>query len=72
MIHKSIDLRGLKCPQLILEALQQIRSKVEGEVLEIKINDELATHSIPDSARDMGYQVEVHKNSEKEWVIIIS
>ena len=71
MAEKKVDLRGLKCPQLVLSALKSIGSKNKGEILQIQINDELAIHSIPNAAKDMGYQVKIQANTEKEWLITI-
>ena len=54
---RSIDIRGLVCPITFLRAKLAIEEISPGEVLEVLLDYEEASRSIPKSMRDHGHEV---------------
>ncbi len=71
-VDKKIDIRGLVCPYTFVKAKLAIESMETGQVLEILLDYEEASRSIPKSMEDHGQKViKVEKISPKEWVLQI-
>jgi len=69
-IDKHIDIRGLVCPYTFVKAKLAIESIEVGQVLEILLDYEEASRSIPNSMRDHGHTVlAVEKINDAEWII---
>ena len=54
---KKIDITGLTCPYTFVKAKLAIETMDVGQVLEILLDFEEATNSIPNSMRDHGHSV---------------
>jgi TusA-related sulfurtransferase len=71
-VDRHIDIRGFVCPITFVKAKLAIESMEEGEVLEILLDYEEASRSIPKSMEEHGHRaLSVEKTGEKEWVLRI-
>ncbi len=69
---KSINIKGLVCPYTFVKAKLAIESMEVGEVLEIILDYEEASRSIPKSMEDHGQAVlKVEKINDKDWILLI-
>ncbi len=69
---ESIDIRGLVCPYTFVKAKLAIEDLEVGKVLEIILDYEEASRSIPRSMEDHGQTVLlVDKINEPDWRLLI-
>jgi tRNA 2-thiouridine synthesizing protein A len=69
---KRINIKGLVCPYTFVKAKLAIESMEIGQVLEILLDYEEASRSIPKSMEDHGQKVlKVEKTGDKDWVLQI-
>ena len=69
---KKINIKGLVCPYTFVKAKLAIESMEVGQVLEILLDYEEASRSIPKSMEDHGQKVlKVQKVSDTDWVLQI-
>lgn len=69
---KRIDIKGLVCPYTFVKAKLAVEDMEIGEVLEILLDYEEASRSIPKSMEDHGQKVlKVEKINDTDWVIVI-
>jgi len=69
---KKIDIKGLVCPYTFVRAKLAIESMEVGQVLEILLDYEEASRSIPKSMEDHGQKVlKVEKINDTDWVMLI-
>jgi TusA-related sulfurtransferase len=69
---KKIDIRGLVCPYTFVKAKLAIESLEVGQVLEILLDYEEASRSIPKSMEDHGQKVlHVEKVNDRDWLLVI-
>jgi tRNA 2-thiouridine synthesizing protein A len=69
---KKIDIKGLVCPYTFVKAKLAIESMEVGQVLEILLDYEEASRSIPKSMEDHGQKVlQVEKVNDTDWVLVI-
>jgi TusA-related sulfurtransferase len=68
----SIDIRGLVCPYTFVKAKLAIEAMEVGKVLEIILDYEEASRSIPRSMEDHGQVVlAVDKINDTDWRLLI-
>jgi tRNA 2-thiouridine synthesizing protein A len=69
---KKIDIRGLVCPYTFVKAKLAIEALEIGRVLEILLDYEEASRSIPKSMEDHGQKVlRVEKVNDTDWLLVI-
>jgi TusA-related sulfurtransferase len=69
---KSINIKGLVCPYTFVKAKLAIESLEVGQTLEILLDYEEASRSIPKSMEDHGQKVlKVEKINETDWILQI-
>ncbi len=69
---KAINIKGLVCPYTFVKAKLAIEGMEVGQVLEILLDYEEASRSIPKSMEDHGQKVlKVEKINDTDWVIQI-
>jgi len=69
---KKINIKGLVCPYTFVKAKLAIESMEIGQILEILLDYDLASRSIPKSMEDHGQKVlKVEKINDKDWVLQI-
>jgi len=69
---KRIDIKGLVCPYTFVKAKLAIEAMEVGQVLEILLDYEEASRSIPKSMEDHGQKVlSVEKVNDTDWVLRI-
>ena len=69
---KKINIKGLVCPYTFVKAKLAIESIDVGQVLEILLDYEEASRSIPKSMEDHGQKVlKVDKINDTDWVLVI-
>jgi TusA-related sulfurtransferase len=69
---KKIDIRGLVCPYTFVKAKLAIEALEIGQVLEILLDYEEASRSIPKSMEDHGQKVlRVEKVNDTDWLLVI-
>jgi TusA-related sulfurtransferase len=69
-IDKKIDIKGLICPYTFVKSKLAIEGMKVGEVLEILLDYEEASRSIPKSMEDHGHTVlKVEKINDTDWII---
>lgn len=67
---KRINIKGLVCPYTFVKAKLAIEDMDIGQVLEILLDYEEASRSIPKSMEDHGHKVlKVEKINETDWII---
>lgn len=70
--NRKINIKGLVCPYTFVKAKLAIEDMEIGEVLEILLDYEEASRSIPKSMEDHGHKVLQNKKvNDTDWVIII-
>lgn len=70
--NKKINIKGLVCPYTFVKAKLAIESMEIGQVLEILLDYEEASRSIPKSMEDHGQTVlKVDKINDSDWVLLI-
>jgi TusA-related sulfurtransferase len=71
-VDKNIDIRGLVCPMTFVKAKLAIEIMEDGEVLEVLLDYEEASNSIPKSMKDHGHDmISNEKVSETDWKLLI-
>ncbi|MEJ2684473.1 MAG: sulfurtransferase TusA family protein [Candidatus Sulfobium sp.] len=71
-VDKSINIKGLVCPYTFVKAKLAIESMEVGQVLEILLDYEEASRSIPKSMEDHGQKVlKVEKINDTDWKLLI-
>jgi tRNA 2-thiouridine synthesizing protein A len=69
---KKINIKGLVCPYTFVKAKLAIESMDVGQVLEILLDYEEASRSIPKSMEDHGQKVlRVDKINDTDWILQI-
>jgi tRNA 2-thiouridine synthesizing protein A len=69
---KKINIKGLVCPYTFVKAKLAIESMDVGQVLEILLDYEEASRSIPKSMEDHGQKVlKVEKTNDTDWILQI-
>lgn len=69
---RSINIKGLVCPYTFVKAKIAIEDMDVGQVLEILLDYEEASRSIPKSMEDHGHKVlKVEKINDTDWIIAI-
>lgn len=54
MTETILDLRGIRCPQVVLEAKKKLRDVSAGGILVLECTDPLATIDVPHFVRQTG------------------
>ncbi len=71
-VDKSINIKGLVCPYTFVKAKLAIESMEVGQTLEILLDYEEASRSIPKSMEDHGQKVlKVEKINDTDWKLLI-
>jgi TusA-related sulfurtransferase len=69
---KQINIKGLVCPYTFVKAKLAVEAMEVGQVLEILLDYEEASRSIPKSMEDHGQKVlKVEKINDTDWVLFI-
>jgi TusA-related sulfurtransferase len=69
---KSINIKGLVCPYTFVKSKLAIETMEIGEVLEILLDYQEATRSIPKSMEDHGHSIlKVEKVNDTDWIIVV-
>jgi tRNA 2-thiouridine synthesizing protein A len=69
---RSINIKGLVCPYTFVKAKLAMEAMEIGQVLEILLDYEEASRSIPKSMEDHGQKVlKVEKINDTDWVLQI-
>ncbi len=69
---RSINIKGLVCPYTFVKAKIAIEDMDLGQVLEILLDYEEASRSIPKSMEDHGHKVlKVEKINDTDWIIAV-
>lgn len=69
-INKKINIKGLICPYTFVKSKIAVEDMEVGEVLEILLDYEEASRSIPKSMEDHGHKVlKVEKINDTDWII---
>ncbi len=69
---KKIDIKGLVCPYTFVKAKLAIESMELGQILEIVLDHEEASRSIPRSMEDHGQKVlHLEKINDSDWLLYI-
>ena len=69
-VDKTINIKGLVCPYTFVKAKIAVEDLEVGQVLEILLDYEEASRSIPKSMEDHGQKVlKVEKINDTDWVI---
>ncbi|MCI0468769.1 MAG: sulfurtransferase TusA family protein, partial [Nitrospirae bacterium] len=72
MVDKKIDIKGFICPYTFVKSKLAIEGMEIGETLEILLDYEEASRSIPKSMEDHGQKVlKVEKINDTDWVLLI-
>ena len=71
-IDKKINIKGLVCPYTFVKSKLAVEDMEVGQTLEILLDYEEASRSIPKSMEDHGQRVlKVEKVNDTDWVIQI-
>lgn len=70
MNRKRLDLRGEICPFTLIHTKKEVAQLSPGDLLEVWIDNEDATETIPNWGRHAGHQVEATERlSQGGWAI---
>jgi tRNA 2-thiouridine synthesizing protein A len=71
-IDKKINIKGLVCPYTFVKSKLAVEDMEVGQTLEILLDYEEASRSIPKSMEDHGQKVlKVEKINDTDWIIQI-
>jgi TusA-related sulfurtransferase len=71
-IDKKINIKGLVCPYTFVKSKLAVEDMEVGETIEILLDYEEASRSIPKSMEDHGQKVlKVEKINDTDWVIVV-
>ncbi|MBI5212304.1 MAG: sulfurtransferase TusA family protein [Nitrospirae bacterium] len=71
-IDKRINIKGLICPYTFVKSKLAIEDIEVGETLEILLDYEEASRSIPKSMEDHGHKIlKVEKINDTDWTITV-
>jgi len=71
-IDKKINIKGLVCPYTFVKSKLAVEDMEVGQTLEILLDYEEASRSIPKSMEDHGQRVlKVEKVNDTDWIIQI-
>jgi TusA-related sulfurtransferase len=71
-IDRKINIKGLVCPYTFVKAKLAVEDLEVGQTLEILLDYEEASRSIPKSMEDHGQRVlKVEKINDTDWIILI-
>lgn len=71
-IDKKINIKGLVCPYTFVKSKLAVEDMEVGETIEILLDYEEASRSIPKSMEDHGHKVlKVEKINDTDWILII-
>ncbi|HEX8948831.1 MAG TPA: sulfurtransferase TusA family protein [Dissulfurispiraceae bacterium] len=71
-VSRKINIKGLTCPYTFVKAKLAVEDMEVGEVLEILLDYEEASRSIPKSMEDHGQKIlKVEKINDTDWVLVI-
>jgi TusA-related sulfurtransferase len=69
---KKINIKGLVCPYTFVKAKLAVEDMDVGQALEILLDYEEASRSIPKSMEDHGQKVlKVEKINDTDWILVI-
>jgi len=69
---KSIDIKGLVCPMTFVRSKLAIEGIGEGDVLEVFLDYEEASRSVPRSMEEQGHKsLLVEKINDTDWRLLI-
>lgn len=69
---KRINIKGLVCPYTFVKSKIAIEDMEVGQILEILLDYEEASRSIPKSMEDHGQKVlKVEKINDSDWILVI-
>jgi TusA-related sulfurtransferase len=68
----GIDIRGLVCPHTFVKAKLAMETMEIGQVLEILLDYEEASRSIPQSMKEYGHTLlRTEKVTDSDWVLLV-
>lgn len=71
-IDKRINIKGLVCPYTFVKSKLAVEDMEVGETLEILLDYEEASRSIPKSMEDHGHKIlKVEKINDTDWTITV-
>jgi TusA-related sulfurtransferase len=71
-IDRKINIKGLVCPYTFVKSKLAVEDLEVGQTLEILLDYEEASRSIPKSMEDHGQRVlKVEKINDTDWIILI-
>lgn len=69
---KSINIKGLVCPMTFVRSKLALESISPGQVLEIILDYEEASRSVPKSMEEQGHKsLLVEKTNETDWRLLV-
>lgn len=69
---KRINIKGLVCPYTFVKSKLAVEDMKVGEVIEILLDYEEASRSIPKSMEDHGHKIlKVEKINDTDWTIVV-
>ncbi len=69
---RSIDIRGLVCPYTFVKAKLAIETMELGQVLEVLMDYEESSRSIPKAMTEHGHTLlGIEKITDRDWVLLI-
>lgn len=69
---KKINIKGLVCPYTFVKAKLAVEDMEVGEVIEILLDYEEASRSIPKSMEDHGHKIlKTEKINDTDWIIVV-
>lgn len=71
MTETVLDLRGIRCPQVVLEAKKKLRDVPRGGILVLECTDPLAVIDVPHFVRQTGHLLLSEEKSAELFVFRI-
>ena len=71
MQERVLDCLGEACPVPLVKAQRALEDLEVGDILIVQVDHSCAMKSLPEWARDVGYNVEIEEVDNGEWEVVI-
>ena len=71
-MEKIVDCRGMACPLPVVNAKKAAEELSAGDVMTVRVDNEIAVQNLTRFAEHKGYGVSAEKKAEKEYAVIMT
>ena len=71
-MEKNIDCRGMACPLPVVNAKKAAEALSNGEILTVRVDNEIAVQNLSRFAEHKGFGVTAEKKAEKDYAVVMT